>query len=83
MEQLGVVAQLGDGKAVEVVEIAGVVPVDHCLCLAAEQFFEFENEIPTRCGIPDRDSVQFLRRQRAGSHQEVDFYLDAGSDRPA
>ena len=76
-EQFGIVGELRHGKAIEVVEIARVVPVDHRLCLATEQFLDFQNEITARCSITDGYSVAFLRRQCAGAHQEVDFDLDA------
>lgn len=76
-EQFGIVGEVRSGKAVEIVEIARVVPVNHRLCLATEHFFEFQDEITTRCSIRDGYSVPFLRGQRAGAHQEVDFDLDA------
>jgi hypothetical protein len=76
-EQFGVVGELRNGKAIEVVEIPRVVPVNHGLCLATEQFLDFQNEVTARCSIPDGYGVQLMRRQCAGSHQEVDFDLDA------
>jgi hypothetical protein len=53
------------------------VPVNHCLCLATEQFLDFQNEITARHSFSDGYSIEFLGRQRAGAHQEVEFDLDA------
>jgi hypothetical protein len=76
-EEFWTVREFRRRKAIEVVKIARVVPVNHRLCLAAEQFLDFENQIPARCSMPDGHSVEFAWRQRAGAHQEIDFDLDA------
>jgi hypothetical protein len=51
--------------------------VDHGLELSAEQFFEAQNQIPTRVGGAERRSVHLLWRKSASAHQKIDFYLSA------
>lgn len=69
--------ETGLRKAEEVIQVAGMVPVNHGFNLPAKQFLGSQYQKLTVLRVDDRCGREHSRRENARSHQEIDLHLNA------